>query len=344
MKLLLKTIFFGLLAGVISIPANAETFTLAELIAGQNFTIGNTKFTGWTLDTGDTTADPSQITVDTIDDTGFPGFQITANGELAGDEATLVYTFLVERTDLKPVIAGAFLDITGHRALDDDEIGIDLIEDNAGGLELEVFVNAGNDTQLRDAAAIEEGPVQSILFENSVKCDEGRDGSVELETYVTQIILLSGTDPGGPVLTDLVLSEGTLSPTFESDKREYTATVPFDTTSMTVTATAEDGTTLTLNGQSITSGVPSPAQNLEVGQNELVIQLATADAESSYTVLVNRQTENPPTVEFTGTNATGIRNLLVGGVLYDVAFVEGSAESLYGAYPGTYDLDRKSVV
>jgi hypothetical protein len=408
------------------------TFTLAQLIAGQDFTIGETRFTSWSWDSADSTVDPTLVTVSTIDNPGFPGFQINGNNELTGDEARLIYSFTVVNDS--PSIAGAFLNLTGFNASPEGQINIDLTEiSEFGGLILGVAVNDGNDTKLQDAGAL-DGLVQSVTFEGNVKLDLNEAGTIAVENYTTQIILLGGSD--GPVLTDLTISEGALSPTFVSDTRDYTATVPFDTTSVSVTATADAGTALTLNGQSITSGQASPPLDLSVGENELVILLSaagsessysilvtreadssspvltnltisegtlsptfdsdtrnyttsvpfettsltvsataeagttltlngqsitsgqasspqdlsvgenelvillSADTESSYSVVVTRQTEvgQSPTVEFTGNNATGIRNLNVGGILYNVEFVNNSALTVYGAFPGVFDF------
>ncbi len=43
-------------------------------------------------------------------------------------------------------------------------------------------------------------------------------------------------------------------------------------------------------------------------------------------------------VDATGTNATGILNLQVGGAVYNVSFVEASAEQVYGSLPGDFDF------
>ena len=54
---ILVVIFGGLVS---CIPANAETFTLAQLVGGEDFTIGTAQFTGWALDTNDSSADPNK--------------------------------------------------------------------------------------------------------------------------------------------------------------------------------------------------------------------------------------------------------------------------------------------
>ena len=87
-------------------PANAETFTLAELDAGQTFTVGTLQFSDWNFDEIFSTVDPSVVTVETIDDPTPPGFTVYSNGELSGDDSSLEYEFTVSTTDDEIRIAG----------------------------------------------------------------------------------------------------------------------------------------------------------------------------------------------------------------------------------------------
>ena len=82
---------------------------------------------------------------------------------------------------------------------------------------------------------------------------------------------------------------------FDSGTNNYTATVPFSTTSVTVTATAAAGTITALNETIITSGVPSPPQNLNVGENSLTITAFTETA-TVYTVVVTRLASDTPVI------------------------------------------------
>ncbi len=42
------------------------------------------------------------------------------------------------------------------------------------------------------------------------------------------------------------------------------------------------------------------------------------------------------------TKATGITDLIVDGVVYDVEFIEANASEIYGTYPGTLTFDTES--
>ena len=185
----------GILAVIaISSPVNAqETFTLAELAAGEEFTIGGVLFSSWTVDS-DTTVPAIAITIDTIDDPNLPGFRVNGNGELIGDETELIYTFTV--TAINAVMSGGLLSLTGFEAPEDEgEISIDLRDDSVGtGLELEVFVNDGTQgTKLIDAAALSDS-VTSLEFEARLKLDIREAGILRVDTYETRIIKLLGSD------------------------------------------------------------------------------------------------------------------------------------------------------
>jgi hypothetical protein len=97
------------------------------------------------------------------------------------------------------------------------------------------------------------------------------------------------TTPSG--LTNLTLSAGTLSPTFAPTITSYSATVPNNVTSVTVTpVSASASATIVINGATVTSGTPSPAIGLQVGPNTINVQV-TADQVNTrqYSIVVSRQ-------------------------------------------------------
>jgi alpha-tubulin suppressor-like RCC1 family protein len=92
-------------------------------------------------------------------------------------------------------------------------------------------------------------------------------------------------------LSGLTLNSGTLSPTFVSGTKVYTASVPNATTSMTVTPTVTDATaTIKVNGTTVASGTASGAIQLAVGTNTITIAVTAQDGTtiSTYTVTVTR--------------------------------------------------------
>jgi len=92
-------------------------------------------------------------------------------------------------------------------------------------------------------------------------------------------------------LTDLAISEGTLSPTFSEGTKDYTATVPNDVTSITVTPVTADPTAIvTVNGEVVPSGTPTNKLPLVVGENEIITVVTAQDGTiNTYTVIVTRE-------------------------------------------------------
>lgn len=92
-------------------------------------------------------------------------------------------------------------------------------------------------------------------------------------------------------LTNLTLSNGTLSPDFHSDTTSYSASVSNSTTSITVIPTVSDTTArVKLNGVEVTSGSASPAISLSGGSNTITTLVTAQDGETTktYTLTVNR--------------------------------------------------------
>ena len=92
-------------------------------------------------------------------------------------------------------------------------------------------------------------------------------------------------------LSNLVLSYGTLSPTFASATTSYSASVANSVTSITATPTLSDSNaTVKVNGSSVTSGSASGSINLAVGINTITVIVTAQDGItiSSYTITVTR--------------------------------------------------------
>lgn len=94
-------------------------------------------------------------------------------------------------------------------------------------------------------------------------------------------------------LKGLLLSSGTLSPSFTPGTTVYTSGVDYDISSLTVTASAEDDkATMTVNGAAATSGVASDPISLSVGPNPIEIVVTAEDGSvTTYTVTVTRNAQ-----------------------------------------------------
>ena len=110
------------------------------------------------------------------------------------------------------------------------------------------------------------------------------------KTYIitlTRAASLSGNaDLGG-----LTISSGTLSPQFSSSDITYTASVDNSVTQVTVTPTASDSSaTITVNGNTVTSGTGHILTGLTVGEPNTVTVIVTAQDSTTktYTITLTR--------------------------------------------------------
>lgn len=93
-------------------------------------------------------------------------------------------------------------------------------------------------------------------------------------------------------LAGLVLSSGTLSPSFAAVTTTYASWVHEVTTSITVTPiTADAMATVTVNGNEVASGSPSASIPLDEGSNTITIVVTAGDGETTqtYTIAMNRK-------------------------------------------------------
>ena len=97
-------------------------------------------------------------------------------------------------------------------------------------------------------------------------------------------------------LSNLVLSDGVLTPAFASGTTTYTATVAGAADSLTVWPTVADNATVTVNGAAVLSGRPSAPLFLAVGGNTVTLVVTSLDgsATRTYTVTVTRPADPHP--------------------------------------------------
>lgn len=101
----------------------------------------------------------------------------------------------------------------------------------------------------------------------------------------------SGNTNANADLSSLVLSNCTLTPTFDSSVLSYTAAVTNDISSVTVTPTSADGgAVITVQGTVIASGMESQSIALDVGDNTITIEITATDGhtQKSYSIVVTR--------------------------------------------------------
>jgi len=114
-----------------------------------------------------------------------------------------------------------------------------------------------------------------------------QDG-VTKDTYTVNVIRAPSSNAN---LINLTVSQGTLSPVFNSGTIAYADTVSNATTSITATPTDSDSTaTITVNGMPTVSGTASNAIPLAVGDNTITVIVTAQDGVTTrtYTVIVYR--------------------------------------------------------
>ncbi len=122
------------------------------------------------------------------------------------------------------------------------------------------------------------------------------------ETTKTYTVIVTREASGNAKLKSLVLSSGTLTPSFDQNKTDYEALVIVTNkiSTITVTPTAVDSnSTITVNGNLVTNGMASQAITLNAGETTTVLIKVTAQNGTieEYKILVKVQL-NP---EFTAT-------------------------------------------
>ena len=113
-------------------------------------------------------------------------------------------------------------------------------------------------------------------------------------------------------LTSLMISAGTLSPTFASTTYTYSASESSSTNSITITPTQSiSGSSITVNGNAVTSGNASGAITLTSGTNTITIVVSKFGYNTeTYTLTVTKQSISYSSSSYTFYNGTAITTLL----------------------------------
>ena len=130
------------------------------------------------------------------------------------------------------------------------------------------------------------GPIS--LGQNIVTIVVTAQDGVTTNTYTINV----GRDASSvATLSNLTISSGTLAPPFASGTTNYAASVSNATTSITLTPTVTDPTsTVTVNGNTVSSGTASGAISLAVGDTAIPVVVTAQDGttQTTYTVTVTR--------------------------------------------------------
>src|SRR5690606_22094724 len=100
-----------------------------------------------------------------------------------------------------------------------------------------------------------------------------------------------GSGRRGPstALNSLIFSPGKLAPDFDSARRDYSVTLAYEQSAVTVTAVpATDSAEIRLEGVRIAAGEASDPVDLLVGENEISVRVTVGDASRLYSIGVTR--------------------------------------------------------
>ncbi len=178
------------------------------------------------------------------------------------------------------------------------------VEHGVSSVTVTPAVNEDHATVTVDGTAVVSGTASS-----AVPLTAGKANDIEVvvsaeDTSVTKTYTVSVTRAGSSdaTLSALTISDGTLTPAFDSSKTAYTASVANSVASVTVTPTAnESNATVAVNGSAVDSGTASQAISLTAGQSTDVNVVVTAQdgvTTKTYTIAVTRA---PPTFSITAT-------------------------------------------
>jgi len=146
------------------------------------------------------------------------------------------------------------------------------LADDTEAIQIEKLTNAGEKYFFKMLMKADT----NIVFGEEIVLYDGREAAQEA---------------GSSLLGGLAVAAGALVPDFDPEVLTYTLAVANGVASTTVTATAgETGQLIKLGSATLTSGTPSAAKNLAVGENIIAITVKSADANSTttYEVLVTK--------------------------------------------------------
>ena len=131
----------------------------------------------------------------------------------------------------------------------------------------------------------------NYLFTGKIATSENVSNSSNLVASVT-VIVSQEVLSNDATLSGIGLSSGTLTPEFNSGTTSYSAIVPNNVTSLSVTPTSSDNAArVSINGTSVVSDEESTPIALIVGSNEINVEVTAADGVTiqTYTITVQRQ-------------------------------------------------------
>ncbi len=208
-------------------------------------------------------------------------------GELVDNQANASLTNLsLSQGVLSPNFSTSTLNYTATVANNQTEVQV-LATASSNGASITVNSVAVNSGELSDPITLEVG-------ENNIDVEVLAADGITANTYSINLTREAQANDDAS-LSGLVISSGTLTPSFDSNVYNYTAEVGFATNSITVTPTLSDtNATVTVNGNLTASSVASVAIALNEGSNNIALEVLAEDGSTAetYEIVVTRESAN----------------------------------------------------
>ncbi|MDD4307949.1 MAG: cadherin-like beta sandwich domain-containing protein [Thermoplasmata archaeon] len=133
-------------------------------------------------------------------------------------------------------------------------------------------------------------PISLIEGKNQISIQVIAENVTNTKIYMIEVTRLEGASTN-LLLSNITVSQGVLSPAFNSNTTGYTVEVNYDINEITVTpTTAGIGSIITVNGETVVSGTSSTPIPLAVGMNIVTIDVTdqAGTGVKTYTVVVLR--------------------------------------------------------
>ncbi|WP_020619891.1 cadherin-like beta sandwich domain-containing protein, partial [Paenibacillus daejeonensis] len=165
-----------------------------------------------------------------------------------------------------------------------------VVANNVNTIEVTPTTAVGTSTVTVNGETVTSGsasdPVALNVGANMITVEvTAQNGSTK--TYTIEVTRAASSNGN---LSNLTLSEGSLNPAFASGTEDYTASVANSVNTIKVTPTVDVGTsTVTVNGDTVTSGSASDPIALNVGTNTITVEVTAQDSSTkTYTITVTR--------------------------------------------------------
>ena len=216
----------------------------------------------------------------TAEDTSTTQYTLKVTRALSADDN--LSNLLISSGTLSPDFSSDNTDYTANVSTDVSSITLTPTVEDPKASVSSVTVN-GNPVDC--SAAIEDIPLD--YGDNTIQIDVVADnGDDQVYTVTVTRAMSSNAD-----LSNLTLSSGTLSPAFDAQTTDYSVSVLSGTDNITLSPTVSDTgfATVTVNGTAVTSGSPSSAIDLTIGENDIPVVVTAQDGTTkTYTVKVTR--------------------------------------------------------